>query len=67
MTAHPEITASAADDLGREAARYLAVVEAFASLGADPHAAARTRAAHARHVSNRSAQTARTRTRRWGR
>ncbi|MGH2845115.1 MAG: hypothetical protein ACRDL0_03680 [Thermoleophilaceae bacterium] len=34
--------------VAREAARYLKVVELFATLGADPHAAARARAAHAR-------------------
>jgi len=39
-----------AGDVAREASRYLDVVELFASLGADPHASARARAAHARRA-----------------
>jgi hypothetical protein len=65
MTAHLPATDTTADELAREAARYLEVVEAFASLGADPHAAARARAAHARRTTNHAAQEARTRRRRW--
>ena len=34
--------------LAQEASRYLAVVDAFAGLDADPHAWARAHAAHAR-------------------
>lgn len=64
MTAHPATTHSTADELAREAARYLEVVEAFASLGADPHAAARTRAAHARRL-NHATPSAPERRRRW--
>lgn len=47
MTAHLAAT-STADELGREAARYLEVVDAFAELGADPHAGARAHATRAR-------------------
>jgi len=65
MTARLPATSPTADELAREAGRYLEVVEAFASLGADPHAAARARAARARRSDNHSAQTARTRRRRW--
>jgi hypothetical protein len=65
MTAHLPATNTTADEHAREAGRYLAVIEAFASLGADPHAAVRARAAHARHSDNHSAQTAPTRSRRW--
>jgi len=36
------------DRVAEEANRYLAVVEVFAALGADPHAEARSRAARAR-------------------
>jgi hypothetical protein len=35
-------------DLAEEACRYLEVVDSFAALGADSHAAARARAARAR-------------------
>jgi hypothetical protein len=37
-----------AELLAREASRYLAVVDAFAGLDADPHAQARAHAARAR-------------------
>lgn len=37
-----------AEKIAREAARYLDTVELFAALDADPHAAARARAARAR-------------------
>lgn len=63
MTAHLPATGSTADQLAQEAARYLDVVEAFASLGADPHAAARARSARARRITSQSAQTGQTR--RW--
>ena len=36
------------EEIAAEAARYLSTVEAFAAAGADPHAAARIRAARAR-------------------
>jgi hypothetical protein len=41
-----------------EAARYLDAVDLFSSLGADPHAAARIRAARARQYENQTLQTA---------
>jgi hypothetical protein len=66
MTAHLATTAIA-DEVAGEAGRYLEVVETFAALGADPHAAARTRAAHQRHNEERSLQTARKEVRRWTR
>ncbi len=40
MTAADNGAQSGADAVAREAARYLKVVELFATLGADPHAAA---------------------------
>ena len=64
MTAHPATTHSTTDDLASEAARYLEVIEVYASLGADPHASARKRAAHARHL-NHAAPSAPGRRRRW--
>jgi hypothetical protein len=36
--------------IAKEARRYLEVVDAFAALDADPHAAARARAARARET-----------------
>ena len=42
------LRAASGDHLTAEASRYLRVVAAFASLSADPHARARTRAARAR-------------------
>ena len=42
------LRASSGDELAAEASRYLRVVAAFASLDADPHARARSRAARAR-------------------
>jgi hypothetical protein len=48
MTGADSGAQAVADALAREAARYLNVVERFATLGADPHAAARARAARAR-------------------
>ena len=56
MTAADSGARAVAETLAREAARYLIVVERFAALGADPHAAARTRAARARNA-ERVAQT----------
>lgn len=41
-------SATTADKLAAEIDRYLAVVEVFAALGADPNAEARARAARAR-------------------
>jgi hypothetical protein len=46
-----------ASDVAGEASRYLAVVELFAALDADPHARARARAAHARRVEGRVTHT----------
>jgi len=45
-----------ADAVAREAARYLGVVELFATLGADPHASARARAARARAAERLASQ-----------
>ncbi|MGH3010103.1 MAG: hypothetical protein ACRDLM_11960 [Gaiellaceae bacterium] len=60
---------SRATDVADEAARYLDVVNTFATLEADPHAAARARAATARVREDRAAQqastTARKGARRW--
>lgn len=56
-----------ADELAREAHRYLEVVETFASLGSDPHAAARAGAARVRHIETGSLQMARKGVRRWTR
>ena len=70
MTAHlaPPNTA---DELGREASRYLEVVDAFASLAADPHARARAHAAQARQREQTAGQRTRLAVakggRRWGR
>ena len=43
-------------DLAEEARRYLEVVDSFAALGADPHAAARARANLARADEHRTTQ-----------
>ena len=43
-------------DLAEEARQYLDVVDRFAALGADPHAAARTRANLARAHEDRTTQ-----------
>ena len=53
--------------VAEEAARYLEVVDVFAALGADPHAGARARAAHARAREDRAedAGVARKAVRRW--
>jgi hypothetical protein len=53
------------DRLAEEAGRYLAVVDVFATLGADPHAEARTRAARARmaELNTRRANSSRSRRR----
>jgi hypothetical protein len=67
MTAHLPTTAAAAEALAEEASRYLAVVDAFAGLGADPHAVARARAARTRRAENQPAQTAGKGGRRWTR
>jgi len=64
MSAHRTIRA---DELAREAGRYLDVIETFAALGADPHAAARRRAAHQRCSEQRSQQSAREGVLRWTR
>lgn len=61
------VTSTQADELAREASSYLDVVETFAALDADPHAAARTRAARERQIEQRSPQTARKGGRRWTR
>ena len=63
MTAHPATTR--ADVLAREACRYLDVVEAFAALGADPHARARRRAAEQRCSEQRTLQSTRKGALRW--
>jgi hypothetical protein len=65
MTAHLGITR--ADELAREAGRYLDVVETFAALGVDPHATARRRAAHQRCREARTLQTPRKGVLRWTR
>jgi hypothetical protein len=57
----------AAERLAHEASRYLAVVEEFARLDADPHAAARARAARARRTEHKPVQTAGKGGRRWTR
>ena len=58
MTAADSSARAVADALAREAARYLIVVERFAALGADPHAAARARAARSRAAECRLSPTA---------
>ena len=62
---------STADELGREASRYLEVVDAFAALGADPHARARAHATRARQSEQAGSQRTRLAVgkggRRWGR
>jgi hypothetical protein len=63
MTSHP--TSTQAEELGREARRYLDVVETFAVLGADPHASARQRAARKRLIEERSQQLERKGMRKW--
>ena len=57
MTAH--LATTRADELAREACRYLDVVEAFPALGADPHATVRSRAAQQRCSAERTLQTTR--------
>jgi hypothetical protein len=64
MTAH---LTTRANELAREACRYLEAVETFASLGADPHAAARERAAHKRRIEERTQPTTRKGVRTWTR
>ena len=56
MTAADSGAQAVADALAREAARYLNVVERFATLGADPHAAARACAARARAAERLASQ-----------
>jgi len=56
MTAADSGARAVADAEAREAARYLTVVELFATLGADPHAAARARAARARAAERLASQ-----------
>ena len=51
---------SRAGDVADEAARYLEAVELFATLDADPHAAARARAASARSREDRATHQAST-------
>jgi hypothetical protein len=60
-TAEPHRTKAA--DVAGEASRYLAAVELFASLDADPHASARARAAHARRAEDSLTNTPQPRTR----
>jgi hypothetical protein len=57
MTATESGAQAEANIVAREAARYLQVVELFAALGADPHAAARALAARARAAERLAAQT----------
>jgi hypothetical protein len=52
-----------AAEVAREASRYLDVVDVFASLGADPHAGARVRAAQARRAEDGAARAAQSRAR----
>ncbi len=56
MTAADGGAQAVADAVAREAARYLQVVELFATLGADPHAAARACAARARAAERLASQ-----------
>jgi hypothetical protein len=49
-------TRYAATDVAQEALRYLDVVDVFATLNADPHAAARARAARARACEDNAAK-----------
>ena len=49
-------TRYAATNVAEEALRYLDVVDVFATLNADPHEAARARAAHARACEDSAAQ-----------
>jgi len=58
-----DCTRYAATDVAQEALRYLEVVDVFATLNADPHAAARARAAHARAREGCTAQRPDTTTR----
>lgn len=58
MTARETQGSATAGDVDEEAMRYLDVVNPFASLGADPHEAARTRTARARHNENLTRPTA---------
>ena len=67
MTAHLAPNPSVGEALACEAARYLDAVEVLAGWGADPHAAVRARAAHARQTGDRSTATTRTGVRRWPR
>jgi hypothetical protein len=53
MTA-PEPARTQTQGVAHEAARYLEVIDVFASLGADPHAAARAHAARARSNEERA-------------
>ena len=43
-------------ELAEEARRYLEIVDSFAALGVDPHAAARARTARARSREDRTIQ-----------
>ena len=62
MSTRTERTRTGTAGVADEAQRYLEVVDGFAALDADPHAAARTRAASARAREDRqSHQTAATR------
>jgi len=65
MRAH--LATTRAEELAREARRYLDVVEAFAALGADPHAPARRRAAQQHCNEQRTQQTTRKGVLRWTR
>ena len=49
-------TRYAARDVAQEALRYLDVVDLFATFNADPHAAARARAARARALEDSAAK-----------
>jgi hypothetical protein len=64
MSAHLAIRA---DELAREAGLYLDVIETFTELGADPHAAARRRAARQRCNEQRTPKSTRKGVRRWTR
>ena len=65
MTAAGSGAQAVADALAHEAARYLNVVDLFAALGADPHAAARARAANERAARTHAPVTKRRGVRRW--
>lgn len=67
MTARTLNTGKTGDTIAAEACRYLEVVDVFATLGADPHACVRARAAQARARESITQLDARRRSRAWRR